>query len=71
MSITYQLQRLRTNIANMRQDVSDILDAIRNKGVTVPSGSKLDDVPGLIASISDGGGRTTCNKRLFLRNCTN
>lgn len=34
----------------------DILQAIADKGVTVPSGSKLDDVPGLIAAISGGGG---------------
>lgn len=33
----------------------DILQAIADKGVTVPSGSKLDDAPGLIAAISGGG----------------
>ena len=35
---------------------SDILTAIADKGVTVPTGSMLDDCPDLIASISGGGG---------------
>lgn len=35
---------------------SDIFTAITNKGVTVPSGSQLDDAPTLIGSISAGGG---------------
>ena len=35
---------------------SDIFTAITNKGVTVPSGSQLDDAPDLIDSISGGGG---------------
>mgnify|MGYP003390408040 CR=1 FL=1 len=35
---------------------SDIFTAITNKGVTVPSGSQLDDAPTLIGSISGGGG---------------
>ena len=52
MSITSEIQRLRTNINNMRQNTDSILEAIANKGVTVPSGSKLDDVPGLIGDIS-------------------
>ena len=38
---------------------SDIFTAISNKGVTVPSGSQLDDAPDLIASISGGGGAYT------------
>ena len=49
MSIESQITRL--------QGVkSDILRAIADKGVEVPSGSKLDKCPGLIASISGGGG---------------
>lgn len=39
----------------------DIFTAITNKGVTVPSGSQLDDAPTLIASISSGGGAYTLN----------
>lgn len=35
---------------------SDIFTSITNKGVTVPSGSQLDDAPTLIDSISAGGG---------------
>lgn len=51
MSIASEIQRLqgvRTNI----------FDAITNKGVTVPSGSKLADCPELISLISGGGGDT-------------
>ena len=54
MSITSEMQRLHTNINNIRENTDSILEAIANKGVTVPSGSKLDDVPGLIAQIPDG-----------------
>lgn len=35
---------------------SDIATAITNKGVTVPSGTKLDGMASLIDSISGGGG---------------
>ena len=35
---------------------SDISTAITNKGVTVPSGTKLDGMAALIDSISSGGG---------------
>ena len=49
MSIASQITRL--------QGVkSDILRAIADKGVEVPSGSMLDECPGLIANISGGGG---------------
>lgn len=49
MSIASEIERL--------QGVkSDILQAIADKGVEVPSGSMLADCPGLIASISGGGG---------------
>lgn len=54
MSITSEMQRLHTNINNIRENTDSILEAIANKGVTVPSGSKLDDVPGLIAQIPYG-----------------
>ena len=49
MSISSEITRL----YNVR---GDILSAITDKGVTVPSGSKLADVPDLIAAISGGGG---------------
>ena len=35
---------------------SDISTAITNKGVTVPSGTKLDGMAALISSIESGGG---------------
>lgn len=56
MSLTTEIQRLRTNINNVRQDTSDILEAIANKGVTVPAGSNLDDCAGLVSQISSGSG---------------
>lgn len=49
MSIASEIQRL----YGVR---GDILQAIADKGVTVPSGSKLDDCPELISSITGGGG---------------
>lgn len=45
-----------SEITRLQGVKSDILQAISDKGVTVPSGSALDDCPGLIASISGGGG---------------
>lgn len=49
MSIASEITRLQGVKAN-------ILQAIADKGVEVPSGSKLADCPRLIASISGGGG---------------
>ena len=49
MSIASEITRLQGVKTN-------ILQAISDKGVVVPSGSKLDDCPDLIASISGGGG---------------
>ena len=58
MSIASEIQRL--------QGVkSDILGAIADKGVTVPSGSMLDDCPGLIEGISGGGGDATLCSSIF------
>lgn len=44
-----------SEIARIAGNVSDSLTAVANKGVTVPSGSTSDDLPGLIAQISGGG----------------
>lgn len=44
-----------SEIARLQGVKSDILQAISDKGVSVPVGSALDDCPGLIASISGGG----------------
>lgn len=49
MSISSEISRISKN-------VSDSLDAVAAKGVTVPSGSTSDDLPDLIAQISSGGG---------------
>ena len=48
MSISSEITRISKN-------VSDSLDAVALKGVTVPSGSNSDDLPGLIAQITVGG----------------
>jgi uncharacterized protein (TIGR02145 family) len=45
-----------SEITRLQGVKSDILQAISDKGVTVPAGSALDDCPDLIASISGGGG---------------
>lgn len=45
-----------SEITRLQGVKSNILDAIAAKGVSVPSGAKLADCPGLIASISGGGG---------------
>lgn len=42
-------------IIRIRENVSDALTAIGNKGVTVPSGANSDDLATLIAQISGGG----------------
>lgn len=47
MSIASEISRLSSNI-------SDSLDAVAAKGVTVPSDSNSDDLPGLIAMINAG-----------------
>ena len=44
-----------SEITRLQGVKSDILQAIANKGVTVPAGSALDDCPALIASIPTGG----------------
>lgn len=48
MSISSEITRI-TNAKNA------IATAISNKGVTVPSGAKIDDMPALIGNISGGG----------------
>ena len=45
-----------SEITRLQGVKSYILQAISDKGVVVPVGSALDDCPGLIASISGGGG---------------
>lgn len=45
-----------TEITRIAKNVSDSLNAVAAKGVTVPSGSTSDDLPDLIAAIPSGGG---------------
>ncbi len=49
MSIASEISRLQSAKA-------DIIDAIEDKGVTVPSGSTLDDFADLVEAIQTGGG---------------
>lgn len=44
-----------SEITRLQGVKADILQAIANKGVTVPAGSALDDCPALIAGIPTGG----------------
>lgn len=48
-----------SEISRISQNVSDSLDAVALKGVTVPSGSTSDDLPTLIGLIPTGGGGMT------------
>lgn len=52
MSLSTEIQRLKTNADGIVSDTHAILEAIAAKGVTVPEGSTLHDCPGLIDSIS-------------------
>lgn len=48
---------IQSEITRISGNVSDALDAIANKGVTVPSGSNSDDLATLIGQIQQGGGQ--------------
>ena len=45
---------IQSEITRISGNISDSLDAVAAKGVTVPSGANSDDLPALIASISGG-----------------
>lgn len=47
---------IQSEITRLSGNVSDALDAIEAKGVTIPTGSNSDDLASLIAQISGGGG---------------
>ncbi|MDO5828673.1 MAG: hypothetical protein Q4Q25_00840, partial [Methanocorpusculum sp.] len=53
-----------SEITRLQGVKSDILTAIAEKGVTVPTGSMLDDCPELIAAISGGGDASVSVKRI-------
>lgn len=52
MSLQSELTRLQANIASISSSKDDIMTALASKGVTVPTGATLHDVPGLIGEIS-------------------
>lgn len=45
---------IQSEINRISQNVGDSLTAVSEKGVTVPTGSTSDDLPGLIRSIQTG-----------------
>ena len=50
---------IQSEIARISGKVSDALSAVAAKGVTVPGGAGVNELPGLIASITGGGGSTS------------
>ena len=63
MSIQSEITRLETA-------KSDIATAITNKGVTVPSGTKLDGMAALIGSIESGGANFQTKSVMYTENGT-
>ena len=59
MSISSEITRISGN-------VSDALNAIGNKGVTVPSGANSDDLATLIGAIQTGGGTPSATSHTIL-----
>ena len=53
---------VQSEITRLENAKSDIATAITNKGVTVPSGTKLDGMAVLIGSIESGGSGVTTNE---------
>lgn len=51
MSLQSELTRLQANVAGVSSSKDDIMAALASKGVTVPSGATLHDVPRLIGQI--------------------
>lgn len=47
---------IETEISRIQTATGDIKTAIAGKGVTVPAGSQINDLPALITSIPSGGG---------------
>ena len=47
---------IQSEITRISGKVSEALSSVAAKGVTVPSGAGVNELPGLIASITGGGG---------------
>lgn len=50
---------IQSEITRISGNISDSLDAVAEKGVTVPGNASSDDLPGLIRSIPSGGEDST------------
>ena len=59
MSLQSELTRLQANATSISSSKDDIMTALASKGVTVPSGATLHDVPGLIGEIPGSVPTTT------------
>lgn len=51
MSLQSELTRLQDNVTSISSSKDAIMAALESKGVTVPAGATLHDVPGLIGQI--------------------
>lgn len=60
-SISEKLELLRSKLEKVKSDRAAIINAIREKGVSIPQDILLEDIPPYIMAIS-GGGETDINK---------
>ena len=67
MSLQSELTRLQANVTSIVSSKDDIMAALASKGVTVPPGATLHDVPGLIGPIAGMGpvGHVTIGERTY------
>ena len=67
MSLQSELTRLQTNVTSISSSKDDIMAALAAKGITVPVGATLHDVPGLIGQIDGMGpiGHVTIGGRTY------
>jgi hypothetical protein len=52
MSLQSELTRLQANVTSISSSKDAIMAALASKGVSVPAGATLHDVPGLIGQIN-------------------
>jgi uncharacterized protein (TIGR02145 family) len=67
MSLQSELTRLQDNVTSISSSKDDIMAALASKGVTVPAGATLHDVPRLIGQIDGMGpvGHVTIGGRTY------